>query len=199
MSPFLGKRESEAAHVAQMIYANLCNAGKRRERARTSFEEYVEAVYQVTEIEDIWNSATIVQRTKEYFGVLAEFSIGRLGDKVKAGSLWQQKHGLYWWASVLMPDFNVVWQKWHEEASRHIHFIAVKYGLSTAAYAKNNLSDPELALIFRYIMEQDYGVANLKQHWAAMLLAWVTGARPGSFTVSKGYRKGTSLGNASFP
>jgi hypothetical protein len=71
--------------------------------------------------------------------------------------------------------------------------------IGTASYAKYNLSDPELALIFRFIMQQDYGVANLKQHWAAMLLAWITGSRPGSFTVSHGYSKGTSLGNAFFP
>jgi hypothetical protein len=150
----------------------------------------------VTETEDIWNSATVILRTKEFLGAMAELSTGLLEDKVKAGSLWQLKHGLYWWASVLMPDFNVIWQKWHEEVSRHIHYIAVKYNLGTTAHAKNNLSDAELALIFRFIMEQDYGVANLKQHWAAMLLAWVTGARPGSFTVSQGYHKGASLGNS---
>jgi hypothetical protein len=130
---------------------------------------------------------------------MVDLTTGRLGDKVKAGSLWQLKHGLYWWASVLMEDFNIIWQKWHEEVSRHIHYLAVKYGLGTASYAKYNLSDPELALIFRFIMQQDYGVANLKQHWAAMLLAWITGSRPGSFTVSHGYSKGTSLGNAFFP
>ncbi|CAN9083863.1 unnamed protein product [Alternaria alternata] len=170
----------------------------RRSRARTAFEEYVEAIYpdQSSETEDIWNSATFIQRTKEFLGAMVDLTTGRLGDKVKAGSLWQLKHGLYWWASVLMEDFNIIWQKWHEEVSRHIHYLAVKYGLGTASYAKYNLSDPELALIFRFIMQQDYGVANLKQHWAAMLLAWITGSRPGSFTVSHGYSKGTSLGVA---
>jgi hypothetical protein len=127
---------------------------------------------------------------------MAELATGRLGDKVKTGSLWQLKHGLYWWASSLLPDFNLIWQKWHEEVSRHIHYVGVKYELGITTYRKNNLSDPELALIFRFIMEQDYGVANLKQHWAAMLITWITAARPGSFTVSKGYRKGTSLGTA---
>jgi len=47
-----------------------------------------------------------------------------------------------------LPDFNTIWQKWHEETSRHIHSVAVKYDLGSASYARNYLSDPELALIF---------------------------------------------------
>jgi len=99
----------------------------------------------------------------------------------------------------LLPDFNIIWQKWHEEFSRHIHFVAVKYDIGSASYASNNLSDPELGLMFRLIMEQDCGVASRKQHWVAMVLAWIAGCRSGTFTVSWGYGKGASLGNASVP
>jgi hypothetical protein len=66
--------------------------------------------------------------------------------------------------------------------------------LTTQAKAKNNLSDAELVLIFRYITEQKYGLDNLKQHWAAMLIVWFTATRPGSFTVPDGYQAGASLG-----
>jgi hypothetical protein len=90
-----------------------------------------------------------------------------------------------------------MWQRWHEEVSRHIAQVALQEGLGTKAWKKNNLSDSELVMLFRYIMDQRYGVANLKQHWAAILLVFLTGARPGSFTVTPGYHKGASLGNFS--
>ncbi|KAI4659280.1 uncharacterized protein J4E78_005706 [Alternaria triticimaculans] len=136
-----------------------------RTRDRTAFGEYVEAVYpdQSSETEDIWNSATFIPRTKKFLGAMADLSTSHPSDKIEAGSLWQLKHGLYRWASILLPNFNTMWQKWHEEVCRHIHFVAVQYDLDLASNAKNNLSDPELALIFRIIMERDYGDANLKQ------------------------------------
>jgi hypothetical protein len=101
---------------------------------------------------------------------------------------------LYWWAAVLVPDFHLLWQKWHTEVSRHIHQLGVQESLSTRSWKKSNLGDSELVLIFDYIMEQRYGVDNLKQHWAALLLVWLTAARPGSITVSEGYGKGAALG-----
>jgi hypothetical protein len=87
-----------------------------------------------------------------------------------------------------------VWLRWHEEITRHIHSVAIKEALGSYHYQKNNLTDGELQLIFNFIMEQRYGVENLKQHWAAMLLSWTTAARPGSFTVAQGYQKGAPLG-----
>jgi len=58
---------------------------------------YVEAVYpdQWSETEDIWNSATFIPRTKKFLGALADLSTGNLSEKIKAGSLWQLKHGLH--------------------------------------------------------------------------------------------------------
>jgi hypothetical protein len=94
----------------------------------------------------------------------------------------------------MVDDFHLMWQKWHTEVSRHIHQLAVQESLSVQSWKKNNLSDTELVLIYDYICEQRYGVDNLKQHWAAMLLTWLTAARPGSFTISSGYQKGAPLG-----
>jgi len=71
----------------------------------------------------------------------------------------------------------------------------VEYDLGSAPYAKNNISDRKLGLIFRFIMEQDYEV----EYWAAMLLAWIAGCRAGTFTVSQGYGKGASLGDVYVP
>ncbi|KAF1953205.1 hypothetical protein CC80DRAFT_507400 [Byssothecium circinans] len=116
--------------------------GKRREQMRTQFEEFMEAVYGVTEIEEVWNQGTFVTRSKEFLEGLLNISKGMFEEKIQTSTLW----------------------------------------------------DGELAIIFRFIMEQKYGVSNLKQHWAAMLLAWITAARPGSFTVCQGYEKGASLG-----
>lgn len=45
--------------------------------------------------------------------------------------------------------------------------LAVQQSLSTLYWKKNNLSNSELVLIFRYIRDQRYGKPNLKQHWAA--------------------------------
>jgi hypothetical protein len=101
---------------------------------------------------------------------------------------------LYWWASVLVPDFHTIWHKWHVEATHHIQQMAVQQSLSIQSWKKNNLSDPELALIFRHICEQCNGLDNLKQHWAAVLMVWLTCTRSDSFTVSLGYQKGASLG-----
>lgn len=104
------------------------------------------------------------------------------------------KHAMYWWAAVMVPDFNLLWQAWHEEVSRHIHMLGVSYALSECQWKKNNLSDGEIALIFAFIMDQKRGLPNLKQHWAAMLLTWLTAVRPGSIVVTIGYEKSASLG-----
>jgi hypothetical protein len=101
---------------------------------------------------------------------------------------------LYWWAAVLVTDFHLMWQKWHVEVSRHIHQLSAQESLSIRSWKKSNLSDSELVMIFRYICEQRYGMQNLKQHWAALLLVWLTAARPGSIVVTEGYQKGAPLG-----
>jgi len=76
----------------------LTSSGAKRTRARTAFEEYVEAVYPdpSSETENIWNSATFISRTEEVLGAMPDLSTGHLGDKRKACGVWQLKHGLYW-------------------------------------------------------------------------------------------------------
>jgi hypothetical protein len=125
---------------------------------------------------------------------LSDFCKGRLNEKIKASSLWSAKHSLYWWAVRFIPKFSTIYHDWHNSLTAHIHYVAVTEHLSTAHYEKNSLSDVELGLIFRYIMQQDYGVDNYKQHYAAMLLAWTTAARPGTFTVCRGYARGEETG-----
>jgi hypothetical protein len=156
----------------------------------------VECVFEVTEIPDIWNSATIIERTKQFLGGLAVTSNGLFTTKIKASSLWIAKHCVYWWAVRFIPDFSTVYHDWHARTVEHVHYIATKEGLSTEFHEKHNLTDVELALIFQHIMQIEYGVDNMKQHFVAMMLAWTTSARPGTFTVSKGYGQGVETGIA---
>jgi hypothetical protein len=84
------------------------------------------------------------------------------------------KHAVYWWAAVPVSDFNIMWQFWHEEIGRHMHVLAVQKSLSTCYWTKNNLSDSELVLIFRYIRESRHEVASLQKHWPAMIFVWLS-------------------------
>ncbi|OAG05100.1 uncharacterized protein CC84DRAFT_1260348 [Paraphaeosphaeria sporulosa] len=165
-----------------------------RARARARFEEYVEEQFNVSDIEGIWNSATITDRTKEWLGALAASQTGTIEAKMKASTLWIAKQAIYWWCTRFILDFSTVFHAWHNKTSAHIHYIAVTEGLGTTFLEKNNLSDVELSLFFQHIMRQSYGVQNYKQHYVAMLLAWTTSARPGTFTVSKRYHKGARTG-----
>ncbi|KAH7344368.1 hypothetical protein BKA66DRAFT_579444 [Pyrenochaeta sp. MPI-SDFR-AT-0127] len=182
------------AEVSKYFDGSAPSTRKRREQARAQFQEFVESCYGLTEMNDVWSRDTFLDYTKQFLEGITNISVGKLEKKIKAQTLWGYKYAIYWWAVVLVKDFNSIWQQWHEEVNRHIQLLAVQESLSTRSWAKNNLSDGELVLIFRHICEQRYGVANLKQHWAAMLLTWLTGARPGSFTVAAGYQQGASLG-----
>ncbi|KAF2710845.1 hypothetical protein K504DRAFT_453892 [Pleomassaria siparia CBS 279.74] len=76
--------------------------------------------------------AQSVSRTKQSLEGITNIWIGKFEDKVKTATLWGFKHALYWWASVLVPNLHLhlMWQKWHEEVSRHIHQLAVQESLS---------------------------------------------------------------------
>jgi hypothetical protein len=148
----------------------------------------------VSEIPDIWNSTTITDRTKQFLGGMAVTSTGLFQRKIKATSLWLAKHCIYWWAVRFIPDFSTVYHEWHARTVAHVHYIAIKEGLSTDFHEKNNLTDTELSLFYQHVMLLQYGVDNAKQHFTAMLLAWTTSARPGTFTVAKGYEKGAEMG-----
>jgi hypothetical protein len=140
--------------------------------------------------------SSIVDRSKQFLGGLAASSDGLFNEKVKASSLWIAKHCLYWWAVRFIPDFSTVYHDWHAQTVEHVHYIAIKEGLSTHFYEKHNLTDVELALFYQHVMQLQYGVDNAKQHIVAMMLAWTTSARPGTFTISRGYEKGAETGVA---
>ncbi|CAE7216402.1 hypothetical protein PTTW11_10820 [Pyrenophora teres f. teres] len=167
---------------------------RRRQQVRAYYEVFVQSCYQITAIEEIWDRSEFITRTKEFLEGVTHVAEGKFEEKIKTATLWSYKHALYWWASVLVQDFQTIWHNWHCEVSRHIHMLSVHQSLSLQSWKKNNLSDSELCIIFQHICDQRYGMENLKQHWAAMVMVWLTAARPGSFTVSCGYQAGEPLG-----
>ena len=72
---------------------------KRRANARLLFEAYVKVTY-IPAIEptegQIWNLDTIIERTKDVIFTYASVAQGQIGDKPKAGVLFQLKDGIYW-------------------------------------------------------------------------------------------------------
>ncbi|KAK7180359.1 hypothetical protein DPSP01_013128 [Paraphaeosphaeria sporulosa] len=187
----------ENAQKSKFFDGSAPSTRKKREQARALFEAFVEATNEDLGPEDasmIWRNDCFIQRSKEFLEGLLNVSKGKFSEKIQAHTLYGYKHALYWWACVLVDDFRLIWHAWHVEIIRHVHYLAVNEGLSNERWQKNNLSDGELALIFQQIMDQRYDVPNLKQHWAAILLAWTTAARPSSFAVAVGYEKGASLG-----
>jgi len=80
-----------------------------RARARARFEEYVEGVYNLSQIDDIWNSATITDRTCEWLGAIAASQTGKIDSKIKASTLWNAKQEIYWWCVRFIPDFSTVY------------------------------------------------------------------------------------------
>jgi hypothetical protein len=96
----------------------------------------------------------------------------------------------------MTPSFSSFKTEFHTRVSRHIHLIAVTQQLSTEHRPKNNLGEFELRMFLDQIKLEQKRVHNLKQHYVAWVLAFITGARPGSFTVASRYRKGSSMGGA---
>jgi hypothetical protein len=93
-----------------------------------------------------------------------------------------------------IPALSTIFHDWHSQISTHIHYLSIAEDLEKASRPKNNLSDGELAMIFQYVIQLKQGVDNSKQHYMAMLFAWTTAARPGAFTVTRGYEKGAPTG-----
>jgi hypothetical protein len=150
----------------------------------------------VSKIEDIWNTATFIERSKSYISVIPHFAKGRFG-KITVQPLWHAKYALYWWAMRLVPDFMSIYSKWHADLTAWVHLSAIDCELQTMKYDKHNLSDSELCLFYDAIMKKTHGVGNIdnvKQHFVAWLLAYFTAVRPGSMTGCKGYEEGASLG-----
>ncbi|KAF2271518.1 uncharacterized protein EI97DRAFT_487294 [Westerdykella ornata] len=165
-----------------------------RKRIEGDFEAFVKEVHNLHERQDIWNSSTFLDFSKQYMAGYAAISKGLFGAKVKASTLWRAKFALYFWAVRHIDDFATIFPAWHSELSAHIAQTALEYDLSTMKHEKNNLGEIEISLIFKEIMKLKTGLLNAKQHYTAILLAWTTSARPGSFTIARGYEKGAPTG-----
>jgi hypothetical protein len=123
----------------------------------------------------------------EYLAGLASISKGVLQEKVKVGTLYQAKYAFYWWNALFLDNFGTIYHKWHLTLMKWIHQVATEFQLLTMSYEKNNLTDTELSMMFRVVMDDSLkGVENYYQHYVVWVLAWVTATRPGSLTVSPG-------------
>ncbi len=78
-----------------------------------------------------------------------------------------------------------------------IHQLATIKALTNISRQKNFLSSDELLMLFRAVMNTTSGVDDWKQCYAAWLLAWGTGARPGSIAVGDGYSAEDTLSDGS--
>ncbi|KAK6429522.1 hypothetical protein LTR95_014330 [Oleoguttula sp. CCFEE 5521] len=165
---------------------------RRREAARYVFEEYVEMKLgrENLKSEEMWNSATFVEYTWQCLISMAKYAKGKIADKPKAGILYQQKQGMYWWAVRLIPDWTSIYPRWHQISNAAIAKATLMYDFSSVWREKNNLTDLELNLFWDYINKVQDGRENWKQHYVAWVLVWISAVRPGSFTVCPGYEKG---------
>lgn len=173
------------------------NTRKRRAVARHMFEEYVKTRERNPNMKprEIWNKKTIITYSRELIPVLAkELDTGKLSTnkKPKAGALYTQKFGMYWWLVRMIPDFHTIYQRWHLVINAVIHKAALDYNFETGFREKNELTDVELTLFWQHLQKIEIGTENWKQHYLAWILMWVTSVRPGSFTVCYGYEKGST-------
>jgi hypothetical protein len=169
---------------------------KRRESTLVNFQFYMETLYGIKpdDTRALWSSTTIVERSKEYLAGISTWAEGRLDTKVKAGTLLHAKDALYWWCVRYIDDFYTVREKWDRETTAMIYLTAYSEGLSVKTHEKNDLGDGELAMMYKVVKHQVHGLDNWQQNYVAWMLSYVTGARPGSYTVGAGYEKNASLG-----
>ncbi|KAE8842371.1 hypothetical protein PTNB73_00426 [Pyrenophora teres f. teres] len=168
----------------------------RRARVRANYEKFCEVVFGESSVQAMYHVDTIIDHTCRFVEGWASMSVGILAAKIKIGTLYQQKEGLEWWIKELTPTFSTIAALWQSRVSRHIHLVAIQQELSTANRTKNNLGEAEIGLFFDRVMQEVSGVAVWKQHYLAWAIAFITGARPGSFTVTKGYERGAVIGGA---
>lgn len=144
----------------------------------------------------MWNLATINERTKDVIFLYASQATGKIGEKPKAGVLFQLKGCLLWWIMRFVKGFDTVSSEWHSYNTAAIHKAAHTYKFETAWLKKNNLTDAELSLFWAVIEKPQASMTNLenwKQHYVAWVMMWVTSARPGSLTVGYGYEAGSPI------
>jgi hypothetical protein len=144
----------------------------------------------------MWNKDTIKERTKDVIFLYASTATGRIGEKPKAGVLFQLKDALWWWIQRFIKESFTIFGEWHSYNTSAIHKAALMYNFETGWLEKNNLTDAELTLFWAAIENPKKSMVNLdnyKQHYASWLLMWVTSTRPGSITVGYGFEAGSLI------
>ncbi|KAI8940677.1 hypothetical protein NX059_001947 [Plenodomus lindquistii] len=176
------------------FYDPSAHSTRRRRKAHLEdYEYFCKEAYGLKDRSDIWDRDQIVDRQMDYLAGVVHTTKGRVGDKIKVTTLYEVKHSLYWWNAHFVPNFSNIFISWHTRMMKWIHQIATHFALTTGSREKTMLTDEELTLMYRVIAGSTKGVLNSKHHYTAWLLAWTTGVRPGSITVTKGYAKGDLL------
>jgi hypothetical protein len=171
---------------------------RRRANARQIFEAYCQVQLGEGEHtpEQMWNKSTINERTKDVIFLYASTATGKIGEKPKAGVLFQLKDALWWWIQRFIKDSLSIYGSWHSYNISAIHKAALMYDFETGWLEKNNLTDAELTLFWAAIEKPKKSMVNLenyKQHYVAWLLMWVTSTRPGAITVGYGFEAGSLI------
>ncbi|KAI4632839.1 hypothetical protein J4E80_000197 [Alternaria sp. BMP 0032] len=176
----------------------------QRAQARSNFQEYCKSVYGIEKEPKMYSRETLIDHVCGFLECMAAVSEGVLHDKVKAsfiqismvGTLYMYKYSLRFWVDRYTLDFESIQTEYDCRVLRHIHMVAVEQDLPTGSREKNELGGFELGLMYMEAMALQEGVLQTKQHYLAWVLAYITGARPGTFTVGTGYHKGAPLGGA---
>jgi hypothetical protein len=111
---------------------------------------------------------------------VVHLSTGRVGTKIGAGILFDNKHALQWLASRYVRNFDIILQTWHSRLLAFTHLIARELKLETSHHDRNNLTAQELLLFYQKLFTFKTGIDNWKQQYAAWLLVYVTSVRPAS-------------------
>jgi hypothetical protein len=73
-----------------------------------------------------------------------------------------------------------------------------RFNLETRSYDKDEIADSELALILETVksLHTSPGFDNIRQHYTAWVLSYITAVRPGSITVVGGFEQGAPMSSA---
>lgn len=148
----------------------------KRRRARANFKYFCEVCYKEENEVDMYAAETLTDRVCRFLEGMLRASKGMLQDKMQMNTLTQMRQALEWWIKVFTPTFSTFRTEFHTRVSRHIRLIAVEQELSIEHRQKNNLGTLELQMFYDQIKLENRGLDNLKQHYVAWVLAFITGA-----------------------
>lgn len=180
--------------VAKFYDPAAARTRERRLAILRDFEELAEEHMGMASGE-VWKSDTITDTQMQYLAGIAAMAKGVHNDKVEIGTLYETRDAFYWWNALMIDNFGIVYHKWHVSLTKWIHQVATEFKLSTGSWKKNSLTDAELSILFRVVMDSTIDADNMKQHYVAWCLSWITSVRPSSITVSPGYSATDTLPN----